>query len=355
MPNRNTSASASSLKNDALRKQRREHDCVALALIVQHFVLPAKLIPFDLSVTHITRRSLFLEGSTHIEEVNSSPQANMTRTPVYFLSHGGPNLFEDYSHPAYAKLQAIGHEITHKVKPKAVVVFSAHWQGDRNAIEVNTATTQGLIYDYYGFPPHYYKVQYPNTGSPELADKILNTLQGAGIKAEGVRRGLDHGVFAPFIVAFNPEKNPLNVPVVQVSLFGSEDPAQHHALGKALAPLREEGVVVICSGMAVHNLRDFQRSYGRPGNQPYAVSFDDALKEAAEQNDAEAREKAMVALLQRSDARKAHPTFEHLLPVHVAAGAAGSDKGKQLWTLPEGSMSWAQFRFGEVEAASQLA
>ncbi|GAB7335269.1 hypothetical protein MBLNU13_g07678t1 [Cladosporium sp. NU13] len=279
----------------------------------------------------------------------------MTRTPVYFLSHGGPNLFEDYSHPAYAKLQAIGHEITHKVKPKAVVVFSAHWQGDRTAVEVNTATTQGLIYDYYGFPPHYYTVQYPNTGSPGLADKILNTLQSAGIKAEGVRRGLDHGVFAPFLVAFNPEKNPLNVPVVQVSLFDSDDPAQHLALGKALAPLRDEGIVVICSGMAVHNLRDFQRSYGRPGNQPYAVSFDDALKEAAEQDGAEAREKAMVALLQRSDARKAHPTFEHLLPVHVAAGAAGGDTGKQLWTLPEGSMSWAQYRFGEVGATSQLA
>jgi 4,5-DOPA dioxygenase extradiol len=165
-----------------------------------------------------------------------------------------------------------------------------------------------------------------------------------------VRRGLDHGVFAPFLVAFDPEKNPLNVPVVQVSLFDSEDPAQHQALGRALAPLREEGVLVICSGMAVHNLRDFRSSYGRLGNQPYAVSFDEALKEAAEQSSAEARDKAMVALLQRSDARKAHPSFEHLLPVHVAAGAAGDDRGKQLWTLPEGSMSWAQYRFGEVAA-----
>jgi len=153
-------------------------------------------------------------------------------------------------------------------------------------------------------------------------------------------------------VAFNPEKNPLNVPIVQVSLFDSEDPTQHQALGTALAPLRDEGVLVICSGMAVHNLRDFRSSYGRPGHQPYAVSFDDALKEAAEQDNVEAREKAMTALLKRSDARRAHPTFEHLLPVHVAAGAAGTDKGKQLWTLPEGSMSWAQYRFGEVEATS---
>lgn len=153
-------------------------------------------------------------------------------------------------------------------------------------------------------------------------------------------------------MAFNPETNPLNVPVVQVSLFDNEDPMQHQALGKALAPLRDEGVLLICSGMAVHNLRDLRIAYGRPGSMPYAVSFDEALKEAAEQDSAEARAKAMVALLKRSDARRAHPTFEHLLPVHVAAGAAGDDKGKQLWTLPEGSMSWAQYRFGEVAAAS---
>lgn len=277
----------------------------------------------------------------------------MTRTPVYFLSHGGPNLFEDYSHPAYAKLQTIGREITQDVKPKAVVVFSAHWQADRDAVEVNTATSQGLIYDYYGFPAHYYSVQFPNTGSPELAEKILGHLQGAGIKAEGVRRGLDHGVFAPFLVAFDPEKNPLNVPVVQVSLFDSDDAAQHVALGRALASLRDEGVLIICSGMAVHNLRDLWSSMGKPKAQPYAYSFDDALKEAVEQGDADCREKAMVALLKRSDARRAHPSFEHLLPVHIAAGAAGDDKGKQLWTLPEGSMSWAQFRFGEVAAGGQ--
>lgn len=213
---------------------------------------------------------------------------------------------------------------------------------------------QDLIYDYYGFPDHYYKVKYPNIGSPELAEQVLGRFQNAGIKAEGVSRGLDHGVFAPFLVAFDPSKNPLNVPVVQVSLYDSDDPLQHQALGRALAPLRDEGVVVICSGMAVHNLRDLRIAMGRPGSMPYAVSFDEALKEAVEQGDADAREKAMVALLKRSDARRAHPTFEHLLPIYVAAGAAGDDKGSQLWTLPEGSMSWAQYRFGDVAATGQL-
>jgi len=268
------------------------------------------------------------------------------------ISPGGPNLFEDYTHPAYAKLQTIGREITRQVQPKAIIVLSAHWQASPSAIEVNTAASQPLIYDYYGFPPHYYKVEYPNTGSPALASRILTTLHEAGIEAEGVNRGLDHGVFAPFLVAFDPEKNPLksDVPIVQVSLFDSDDGECHLALGKALAPLREEGVLVICSGMAVHNLRDLRGSFGKPGAQAYTLSFDAALKEAVEQDGIEAREKAMVALLRRSDARRAHPSFEHLLPMHVAAGAAGEDKGRQLWTLPEGSMSWAQYRFGEVEA-----
>lgn len=263
---------------------------------------------------------------------------------------GGPNLFEDFKHPAYTKLQSIGREITQQVKPKAVVVFSAHWQAGRSAVEVNTATTQNLIYDYYGFPDHYYKVQYPNEGSPELSANVIAKLNNAGIGAKGVNRGLDHGVFAPFLVAFDPVKNPLNVPLVQVSLFATEDPKQHYALGAALSSLRSEGVLIICSGMAVHNLRDLWATMGKPGALPYTYSFDEALKKAVEQ-DPEVRNAAMAELMARSDARKAHPSFEHLLPVHVAAGAASEDRGERLWTLPEGSMAWAQFRFGEVTTA----
>lgn len=275
----------------------------------------------------------------------------MGRTPVYFLSHGGPNIMEDVNHPAYSKLQEIGKEITTKVKPKAVVVFSAHWQGDFNTIEVNTAESMGLIYDFYGFPAHYYEFKYANVGNPELAEKILGKLQDAAIKAEGVRRGLDHGVWASFMCAFSPEKNPLNVPIVQVSLFDTEDPDKHYALGKAVSSLRDEGVQIIVSGMAVHNLRDLFRSFGQPGPLDYTVSFDEALRDAVEQPP-ENRQKAMSELLKRKDARKAHPSFEHLLPIHIGAGAAHEEKGERLWTMPEGSMSWAQYRFGDVAAAT---
>ena len=161
----------------------------------------------------------------------------------------------------------------------------------------------GLIYDFYGFPPHYYDFKYPNKGSPELAQKVLDKFQEAGIKAEGVRRGLDHGVWASFMCAFDPENNPLNVPIVQVSLFDSEDPDKHYRLGQAVASLRDEGVLIIVSGMSVHNLRDMWRAHSQPGPLPYAVSFDEALREAVEQAP-EKRQKAMAELLRRPDARR---------------------------------------------------
>ncbi|KAG8622805.1 hypothetical protein KVT40_009316 [Elsinoe batatas] len=276
--------------------------------------------------------------------------STMARTPVYFLSHGGPNIMYDTEHPAYKKLQEIGKEITEKVRPKAIVVFSAHWQAEPNTVEVNTAEMNPLIYDYYGFPSHYYQHKFPNVGNKALAETVLQRLRSAGINAQGVKRGLDHGVFAPFTVAFNPETNPLNIPIVQASLFDSDDPDQHYKLGQAVESLRNEGVQIIASGMAVHNLRDMFAAMSRPTPMPYTLSFDKALKEAVEQKP-EDRQTALAELLKRPDARRAHPSFEHLLPIHIAAGAAGKDAGKQFWTLPQGSMSWAQYRFGEIQAA----
>jgi aromatic ring-opening dioxygenase catalytic subunit (LigB family) len=104
---------------------------------------------------------------------------------------------------------------------------------------------------FYGFPPEYYKATFPSKGSPELASRILSLLSGAGIKAKGLKRGLDHGVFSGFNVAFSPEENPLQCPLVQVSLFNSEDPDAHYRLGQAVAALRDENIVIICTGMSV--------------------------------------------------------------------------------------------------------
>jgi 4,5-DOPA dioxygenase extradiol len=129
----------------------------------------------------------------------SSHPRSPTRTPAYFLSIGGPNFIGDTKHPAYAKLAAVGREITTEVKPKAVVVFSAHWQDGPNKIKINVAEKTDLIYDFYGFPSHYYEYDYPNKGSPEVAERVIEKLSVAGIEVERVRRGLDHGIWAGFL------------------------------------------------------------------------------------------------------------------------------------------------------------
>jgi 4,5-DOPA dioxygenase extradiol len=123
-----------------------------------------------------------------------------SRMPVYFLSIGGPNFIENTQHPAYSKLGEVGREITTKVKPKAIVVFSAHWQDSPTRIQINAAEDTDIIYDFFGFPPHYYKYQFPNKGSSELADRVIDKLGGVGIEVQKVKRGLDHGVWAGFVV-----------------------------------------------------------------------------------------------------------------------------------------------------------
>jgi 4,5-DOPA dioxygenase extradiol len=111
------------------------------------------------------------------------------RLPVYFLGIGGPNFIENTAHPAYAKLGAIGREITTQVKPKAIVVFSAHWQEGPSKIKINAAEETNIIYNFYNFPPHYYQVKFPNRGSPALAQKVIDRLGDIGIEVEKVQQG----------------------------------------------------------------------------------------------------------------------------------------------------------------------
>lgn len=220
--------------------------------------------------------------------MSQTPVPTSVRTPVYFLGIGGPNFMENPSHPAYVQLGKVGQEITNKVKPKAIVVFSAHWQGGPNQVMVNAAEQADIIYDFYGFPPRYYEHKFPNRGSPEIAHKVAERLGGVGIEVEKVKRGLDHGVWVGFIpgmsrygpqlslefvadtlpTAFDPKKNPLDVPIVQVSLFGSDDADQHYRMGQALQGLRDEGILIVGAGMAVHNLNDFRRTRGTGATQP---------------------------------------------------------------------------------------
>lgn len=150
------------------------------------------------------------------------------------------------------------------------------------------------------------------------------------------------------IIVFDPTTNQLNVPIVQVSLPASSSPKVHYALGQALAPLRAQNILIFASGMSVHNLRDF---FSSATDEPkaYSVSFDKALRAAVE-SELVGREERMLALVERPDAKLAHPTFDHFWPVVVACGAGSEEKGERIWGLNEGSVGWAMFRWGDVSA-----
>ncbi|KAK7606564.1 Extradiol ring-cleavage dioxygenase, class III enzyme, subunit B [Phyllosticta paracitricarpa] len=184
-------------------------------------------------------------------------------------------------------------------------------------------------------------------GSRDLAQNVMSKLEQAGIGYTPVDRGLDHGAWVPLRIAFDSEKNLLRVPVVQVSIFKNDGPNEHFRLGQAVAKLREEGVLIHYSGMAVHNLRDMWLAAGESRPLPYVGSFDNALKQAAKAEPGK-RPREMSALLKPGDARQAHPSCDHLLPCHVAAVAAENDDGSQLFTMLDTSMSWAQYRFGDL-------
>ena len=158
------------------------------------------LVPATLLYCHLCSYSLSLSDFAFKMSTLSKSQASPSRTPVYFLGIGGSNSMENTNHPSYAKLTEVGKEITQIVKPKAVVVFSAHWQGSPNSVLINAVENAELIYDFYGFPKHYYEYKFPNKGSPEIADKVIEKLSSGGFNVERTNRGLDHGVWAGFIV-----------------------------------------------------------------------------------------------------------------------------------------------------------
>jgi aromatic ring-opening dioxygenase catalytic subunit (LigB family) len=197
--------------------------------------------------------------------------------------------------------------------PSAILVVSAHWETDGFAL--TGVARPSLVYDYFGFPSHTYDITYPAPGAPQMAARAVALLGAAGLKAAiDQERGWDHGVFIPLKVAF-PDAD---IPVVEMSLDASLDPALHIAAGKALAPLREEGVLIIGSGMSFHNMR----AYGDPRATEPSRAFDVALTNAiCAAPDERARQLSAWQSLEA--ARFSHPREEHLIPLMVAAGAGG--------------------------------
>jgi aromatic ring-opening dioxygenase catalytic subunit (LigB family) len=223
-------------------------------------------------------------------------------------------------------------------RPRAILVVSAHWLEARPT--VTAAAAPPLIYDYRGFPPQTYQLKYPAPGDPALAARVVRLLADAGIEAGAdAARGLDHGVFVPLLVLYPAA----GIPVVQLSMIRSLDPAAHIALGRALAPLRDEGVLIVGSGMSFHNLQNFYSA--DPRLFAIAEKFDAWLTEAAAAEPA-ARDAALARWAEAPGARISHPHEDHLLPLMAAAGAAGSDRGLRDYSDHVFGAPISGYRFG---------
>ncbi|MFQ5774951.1 MAG: DODA-type extradiol aromatic ring-opening family dioxygenase [Kiloniellaceae bacterium] len=254
--------------------------------------------------------------------------------PSLFVSHGPPTMVLD-DIPVRGFLARLGRELP---RPRAVLCASAHWFAERPTVSL--AERPETIHDFYGFDRALYEIRYPAPGEPDLARRAAALLEAAGIDcALDPARGLDHGAWEPLMLMY-PQAD---VPVVQLSLQRGADVAAHLRIGRALAPLRREDVLVLASGTAVHNLAQWRAdSLTTPA---WAIAFEDWLVDAVTAGDDEA-----VANYQRRapDAALAHPTEDHFLPLPVAMGAGGPDGSARVLHrgFSYGSLSMAAFAFG---------
>jgi aromatic ring-opening dioxygenase catalytic subunit (LigB family) len=271
-----------------------------------------------------------------------------TSLPTLYIPHGGgPCFFMEWTMgPAdtWRKLAgwlaALGDSIT--PAPKAVVVISGHWEEEH--FTVTSHPHPPLVYDYYGFPEHTYKIEYGAPGSPALAQRIQELLRSAGLPTRlDPERGFDHGVFIPFKLIYPGA----DIPIVQVSLKTGLDPATHLVAGVALETLRKEEILIVGSGMSYHNLREFGSGFN-----PVSDKFDRWLTEAVCAPDATSRSEALRQWGLAPGARNAHPRSEHLLPLMVAAGAGGADLGTKVFTDHIMGTVVSGFQFGS--SRSQL-
>ncbi len=236
------------------------------------------------------------------------PWAGSGPLPALYLGHGAPPLLDD---PVWmAELAGWSANLP---RPKAILMVSAHWQTAPMAI--GATTTVPLVYDFYGFPEHYYRLGYRAPGAPELAARVKSLMPANEPILDRPTRGLDHGAWVP-LMAMYPDAD---VPVLQMSM-PDLDPARLFEIGRRLAPLRDEGFLVVGSGFLTHGL-PFIGEYwdGRPGAPTWSIEFDRWAAEALDRGDLD----TLFAFREKAPGMPyAHPTAEHFAPLFVTLGAA---------------------------------
>ena len=220
--------------------------------------------------------------------------------------------------------------------PKAILMISGHWE--ENDFAVMASSAPPMVYDYGGFPAFTYQIKYASPGAPKVAERVEQLLKAANLPTHlDHARGYDHGVFAPMQVMYPAA----NVPLLQVAIQQSYDPAIHIALGKALAPLRDEGVLIVGSGLSFHNMQAF----GPAGKAPSAT-FDAWLNDAM-MSAPEKRQQLLLNWEKAPAARLCHPQEDHLIPLMAAVGAAMQDKATRVYHDPDAyGVTASSYRFG---------
>ena len=266
----------------------------------------------------------------------------MTRQPTFYIPHGGgPCFFMDWSlgpkdtwDPLKKWLRRLPKFLPET--PKLILIISGHWEA--NLPTLTSSLHPKLIYDYSGFPRHTYKLKWPAPGSPEMAHRVVEVLVESGLSASlNPSRGWDHGVFIPLKVAFPTAQ----IPTIQLSMIKGLDAAQHLDLGRALAPLRDEGVLIIGSGMSYHNMKKFLTS----GALQQSIRFDDWLVSTLAE-DQWTRDDLLVHWRNAPGGAASHPNPDHLLPLMVVAGAAEDDQGLCKFTDTVMGARVSGFQFG---------
>jgi aromatic ring-opening dioxygenase catalytic subunit (LigB family) len=262
--------------------------------------------------------------------------------PTLFISHGGgPWPWIDERRAEFAGTLRWLQQLpaTLPERPAAVLCISGHWEEPEFTLA--TSAHPPMVYDYYGFPEHTYRITYPAPGAPALARRVSGLLQHAGIRIdEDPGRGFDHGTFVPLAVMYPGA----DMPILSLSLRTSLNAGEHLRMGAALEPLRAAGVLIVGSGLSYHNLRAL-RSSATAG--PVSEQFEAWLTGTIEDPDTAARVQRLSRWAEAPAARLAHPREEHLIPLMVAAGAAGNSRGRLAFRDHVWGVSMASYRFGD--------